>query len=494
MADWMTQRMANSQRRAIGNVQLLEPWAPQPQLGLDVFGQPLPYIDLTKDDAVAQELNRLLAPVPAVAAALGWGAQQQAAQQQAAQAQGQPLQPPTVPTFSPPPQLQGLPLPPAPKLPEPPKPLVDTLTPYPQLPPFEPPRREWQDVAAQVLAGIINPDILPFATQAFEKAYQERVAEARDRYERAAANALNAWQARRQAELADAQAQQEYQQQLAQLQNQYQQAVYGTQAQNIQAQNEQALREWQAQQAYNQWAYEQQWRAYDKDEQRRLQEAQKQADRELRQELQRNQMGLSMYNSLMAYAQKPALTASERQTALAAIPALKSVLPPEFHSYLDALGRTIKAKPSVPEQNLDIERQKAANAIQQGWQRIRQGEERLALARQKAAQGDKKGAWDMLKIANSRIEQLRDNIRQIDTALGKQVRDNLTLQLRYSIMGEERQRLQEQRDQMEQELARLQRERDTLESQLLFRQPAQPLPGVTREMVINGKKAKVTVR
>jgi hypothetical protein len=82
--------MANTRRRAIGNVQLLEPWAMQPQLGLDALGQPLPYIDLSKDDAVAQELNRLLAPVPAVAAALGWAATQQLAQQQAAQAQGQP--------------------------------------------------------------------------------------------------------------------------------------------------------------------------------------------------------------------------------------------------------------------------------------------------------------------------------------------------------------------------------------------------------------------
>jgi hypothetical protein len=138
MMDWVSQRMANTQRRAVGNVQLLQPWAMQPQLGLDVFGQPLPYIDLSKDDVVAQELNRLLAPVPAVAAALGWGAQQMAQQQAQAQAQGQPAptapQPPTVPAFTPPPQLQALPLPPAPQLPPPPQPLAETLTPYPQLP------------------------------------------------------------------------------------------------------------------------------------------------------------------------------------------------------------------------------------------------------------------------------------------------------------------------------------------------------------------------
>jgi len=129
--DWASQRWVNTRRRAIGNVQLLEPWAMQPQLGLDALGQPLPYIDLSKQDVVADELNRLLAPVPAVAAALGWGAQQQAAQQQAAQAQGQPappqqIQPPSIPAFTPPPQLKDLPLPPAPKLPEPPKSLVDT--------------------------------------------------------------------------------------------------------------------------------------------------------------------------------------------------------------------------------------------------------------------------------------------------------------------------------------------------------------------------------
>ena len=479
--DWASQRWLNTRRRAIGNVQLLEPWAMQPQLGLDALGQPLPYIDISKDDAVAQELNRLLAPVPAVAAALGWGAQQLAQQQAQAQAQGQPAptapQPPTVPAVTPPPQLKDLPLPPAPQLPEPPKSLVETLTPYPQLPPFEAPRREWQDVVAQVLAGIINPDILPFATQAFEKAYQERVAEARDRYERAAANALQAWQARRQAELADAQAQQQYQQQLAQLQNQYQQNVYQTQAQNIQQQNEQALREWQAKQQYGQWAYEQQWRAYDKEEQRRMQEEQKKLDRELRQELQRNQMGLSMYNSLMAYAQKPALTAAERQTALAAIPALKSILPPEFHPYLDSIAQTIQAKPSVPEQNLDIMRQKAEAAIKQGWEKIRQGEQRLALARQKAQQGNNKDAWTALKEVRLQAEQARDNIRQINESLGRTIDNIYTGRREPAIQGPERENLIRQRSQLEQRLQKLEQQQEILERQLLFGTPTpQPQP------------------
>ena len=481
MMDWASQRMANTQRRAIGNVQLLQPWAMQPQIALDALGQPLPYIDLSKQDVVAEELNRLLAPVPAVAAALGWGAQQMAQQQAQAQAQGQPAptapQPPTVPAFTPPPQLKDLPLPPAPQLPEPPKSLVETLTPYPQLPPFEAPRREWQDVVAQVLAGIINPDILPFATQAFEKAYQERVAEARDRYERAAANALQAWQARRQAELADAQAQQQYQQQLAQLQNQYQQNVYQTQAQNIQQQNEQALREWQAKQQYGQWAYEQQWRAYDKEEQRRMQEEQKKLDRELRQELQRNQMGLSMYNSLMAYAQKPALTAAERQTALAAIPALKSILPPEFHPYLDSIAQTIQAKPSVPEQNLDIMRQKAEAAIKQGWEKIRQGEQRLALARQKAQQGNNKDAWTALKEVRLQAEQARDNIRQINESLGRTIDNIYTGRREPAIQGPERENLIRQRSQLEQRLQKLEQQQEILERQLLFGTPTpQPQP------------------
>jgi hypothetical protein len=486
--------MANTQRRAIGNVQLLQPWAMQPQIALDALGQPLPYIDLSKQDVVAEELNRLLAPVPAVAAALGWAAQQLAQQQQAAQAQGQPAptapQPPTVPAFTPPPQLQGLPLPPAPKLPEPPKPLVDTLTPYPQLPPFEAPRREWQDVAAQVIAGLVNPDILPFATQAFEQAYQQRVAEARDRYERAAANALNAWQARRQAELADAQAQREYQQQLAQLQNAYQQAVYGTQARNIEAANEQALRNWQAQQQYGQWAYEQQWRAYDKEEQRRLAEEQKKADRELRQELQRNQMGLGMYNSLMQYATKPALTAAERQTALAAIPALKAVLPKEFHSYLDAVGQTIQAKPSVPEQNLDIERQKAEAAIKQGWEKIRLAQQRLALAGQRLAQGNGKDAWNALKMASSQVEQLRDNIRQIDVALGRFVPDPISLTQRPAIMGPERDRLMAQRDAMEKELKKVEEKRNALESRLLAGMTG-TAPAERTTLTVNGKKVEI---
>jgi hypothetical protein len=487
MMDWASQRWLNTRRRAIGNVQLLQPWAMQPQIALDALGQPLPYIDLSKQDVVAEELNRLLAPVPAVAAALGWAAQQLAQQQQAAQAQGQPAptapQPPTVPAFTPPPQLQALPLPPAPKLPEPPKPLVDTLTPYPQLPPFEAPKRDWQDVAAQVIAGLVNPDILPFATQAFEKAYQERVAEARDRYERAAANALQAWQARRQAELADAQAQQQYQQQLAQLQNQYQQAVYGTQAQNIQQQNEQALRNWQAQQQYGQWAYEQQWRAYDKEEQRRLAEEQKKADRELRQELQRNQMGLGMYNSLMQYATKPALTAAERQTALAAIPALKAVLPKEFHQYLDTVGQTIKAKPSVPEQNLDA-------AIKQGWEKIRLAQQRLALAGQRLAQGNGKDAWNALKMASSQVEQLRDNIRQIDVALGRFVPDPISLTQRPAIMGPERDRLMAQRDAMEKELKKVEEKRNALESRLLAGMTG-TAPAERTTLTVNGKKVEI---
>ena len=483
MNDWISQRMANTQRRAIGNVQLLQPWALPPQLGLDVFGQPLPYIDLSGTDVVAQEINRLLAPVPAVAAALGWGAQQ-AAQQAQAQAQGQAAptqpQPPSIPEFKAPPALKDLPLPPPPKLPEPPKSLAESLTPYPQIPEFQPPRREWTDVAAQVIAGLINPDILPYAPQAFEKAYQERVAEARDRYERAAANALNAWQARRQLELADAQAQREYQQQLAQLQNQYAQSQYQAQLANIQQANEQAQREWQAQQAYNQWAYEQQWRAYDKEEQRRLAEEQKRADRELRQELQKNQMGLSMYNSLMQYATKPALTAAERQTALAAIPALKSVLPPEFHGYLDAVGKTIRAKPSVPEQRLDIDRMKAQAAIQQGWARIRQGKQRLAIARQKAAQGATKDAWQALKELRLQAEQARDNIRQIDESLGRTI-DNIYAGRREpAIQGQERENLMRQRDQMQQRLMELEQAQRQLEQQLLFRLPAPQQPATPK--------------
>ena len=448
------------QQQAASNLYLTQPWAMQPQLGLDALGQPLPYIDLSKQDVVAQELNRLLAPVPAVAATLGLTAQ------------------PTVPAFSPPPQLKDLPLPPAPKLPEPPKSLAETLTPYPQLPEFQKPERAWQDVASQVIAGLVNPDILPYATQAFEQAYQQRVAEARDRYERAAANALNAWQAKRQLELADAQAQREYQQQLAQLQNQYQQNVYQTQAQNIQQENEQALRKWQAEQAYNQWAYEQKRRAYEKAEEGRRQEEQNRLNREIRLELQKNEIAKGMYDSVMAIYQKPLLTAAERQTALAAIPALKAVLPPEFHEFLDQVGATIQAKPSVPELNLDIERKKAEDAIRQGWAKIKQGDQQLALAQKRLAQGNNKDAWNALRAANTEIEQLRDNIRQISEALGRTVPNQLTMKNEPAIKGQERERLELQRFQMEQRLQSLEQRRDLLEQQLIFGQPApqQPKP------------------
>jgi len=448
------------QQQAASSLYLTQPWAMQPQLGLDVFGNPLPHVDLSKDDVVAQELNRLLAPVPAVAATLGLAAQ------------------PTVPPFTPPPQLKDLPLPPAPKLPEPPKSLVETLTPYPTIPEFQKPERAWQDVAAQVLAGLINPEILQYAAPAFEQAYQQRVAEARDRYERAAANALNEWQAKRQLELADAQAQQQYQQQLAQLQNQYQQAVYGTEVQNIQAQNEQALRNWQAQQAYNQWAYEQKRRAYEKAEEGRRQDEQNRLNRELRLELQKNDIARGIHDGLMKIYQKPALTAAERQTALEVIPTLKSILPEEFHDYLDQVAVTIKAKPSVPEQNLEIERQKAEAAIKQGWEKIRQGDQKLALARQRLAQGNNKDAWNALRAANTEIEQLRDNIRQISEALGRTVINQFTMKSEPAIKGQERERLELQRFEMTQRLQRLEQRRDLLEQQLIFGQPApqQPKP------------------
>jgi len=448
------------QQQAVSNLQLTQPWAMQPQLGLDALGQPLPYIDLSKQDVVAQELNRLLAPVPAVAATLGLTAQ------------------PTVPAFSPPPQLKDLPLPPAPKLPEPPKSLAETLTPYPTIPEFQPPKREWQDVVAQVVAGLINRDILPYATQAFEQAYQQRVAEARDRYERAAANALNAWQAKRQLELADAQAQREYQQQLAQLQNQYQQNVYQTQAQNIQQENEQALRKWQAEQAYNQWAYEQKRRAYEKAEEGRRQEEQNRLNREIRLELQKNEIAKGMYDSVMAIYQKPLLTAAERQTALAAIPALKAVLPPEFHEFLDQVGATIEAKPSVPELNLDIERQKAEAAIRQGWEKIQQGRDKLALAQKRLEKQDYPGAMQVLKLFSQQISQIRNEIRQIDTALGKQVNDFYGRRV-YAIQGPERDRLYQQRNQLDQELQGLQSQYDEMVRSVLFGQPPrapQPQP------------------
>ena len=187
-------------------------------------------------------------------------------------------------------------------------------------------------------------------------------------------------------------------------------------------------------------------------------------------------MGLNMYNSLMAYAQRPALTASERQTAIASIPALKSVLPSEFHGYLDAIGRTIQAKPSVPEQRLDIDRQRAAAAIQQGWARVRQGEARLALAREKAAQGQSKEAWNALKELRLQAEQARDNIRSIDVALGRTIDNIYSGQREYAIQGPERENLIRQRAEMQQRLAELEQAQRQLEQQMLFKQQPNQQP------------------
>jgi uncharacterized phage infection (PIP) family protein YhgE len=157
---------------------------------------------------------------------------------------------------------------------------------------------------------------------------------------------------------------------------------------------------------------------------------------------------------------------------------LKSILPEEFHDYLDQVATTIKAKPSVPEQNLDIERQKAEAAIKQGWEKIRQGDQKLALARQKAQQGNNKDAWNALRAANTEIEQLRDNIRQISEALGRTVINQFTMKSEPAIKGQERERLELQRFEMSQRLQRLEQRRDLLEQQLIFGQPApqQPKP------------------
>jgi uncharacterized phage infection (PIP) family protein YhgE len=185
-----------------------------------------------------------------------------------------------------------------------------------------------------------------------------------------------------------------------------------------------------------------------------------------------------MYDSLMSIYQKPALTAAERQTALAAVPALKAVLPPEFHEFLDQVAVTIKAKPSVPEQNLEIERKKAEAAIRQGWAKIKQGDQQLALAQKRLAQGNNKDAWNALRAANTEIEQLRDNIRQISEALGRTVPNQLTMKNEPAIKGPERERLELQRFEMTQRLQRLEQRRDLLEQQLIFGQPApqQPKP------------------
>ena len=214
-----------------------------------------------------------------------------------------------------------------------------------------------------------------------------------------------------------------------------------------------------------------------------MQEEQRKADRDLRQELQKNQMGMGMYNSLMSYATKPALTAAERQTALAAIPALKAVLPKEFHHYLDTVGQTIKAKPSVPEQNLDA-------AIKQGWEKIRLAQQRLALAGQRLAQGNGKDAWNALKMASSQVEQLRDNIRQIDVALGRFVPDPISLTPRPAIMGPERDRLMAQRDAMEKELKKVEEKRNALESRLLAGMTG-TAPAERTTLTVNGKKVEI---
>jgi len=127
---------------------------------------------------------------------------------------------------------------------------------------------------------------------------------------------------------------------------------------------------------------------------------------------------------------------------------------------------------------LDIERKKAEAAIRQGWAKIKQGDQQLALAQKRLAQGNNKDAWTALRAANTEIEQLRDNIRQLTEALGRTVTDQLTLKKVPAIQGPERERLEIQRIEMTQRLQKLEQRRDLLEQQLLFGQPApqQPKP------------------
>jgi len=173
--------------------------------------------------------------------------------------------------------------------------------------------------------------------------------------------------------------------------------------------------------------------------------------------------------------QKPALTAAERQTALEVIPTLKSILPEEFHDYLDQVATTIKAKPSVPEQNLEIERQKAEAAIKQGWEKIQQGRDNLALAQKRLEKRDYPGAMQVLKLFSQQISQIRNEIRQIDTVLGKQVNDFYGRRV-YAIQGPERDRLYQQRNQLDQELQGLQARYDEMVRSVLFGQPRAPQP------------------
>ncbi|GIV18726.1 MAG: hypothetical protein KatS3mg023_0477 [Armatimonadota bacterium] len=382
-----------------------------------------------------------------------------------------------MPAYTPPPAPQPIPAPPAFTPPPPPK--LFGLPPLPSVP--EPGKQwSWSDFIPALVAAATNQDALPAIASGIEQALQTREQRAMNRYERAMQNALREWQAKAQAEQMNTQLQNAYQQQAYESQLQHQQNVYQTQAANIQQQNQYAQQRWASEQEYKQWEWGQKLGILGRLADREMQAEERELQRQLQAEMKNNQFALNAFNTILGYASKPQLTATERQSALQ----LADVLAQQFPTWaalFEGMKASIKVKPSVPEQNLDIQRQKAQAAIlqaneriKQGWARVRQGEARLRMAQDKASAGNAKEALQQLKAMNSDIGKLEDDIKSLRGQL--YAKDNVTLNFVINDPAE-RERITRDMNRMIAERDRLITARDALSRQILFSQtPAQPKP------------------
>lgn len=382
-----------------------------------------------------------------------------------------------MPGFTPPPQPQ--PVPPPPRFTPPPQPKLYEMPEMPVIP--EPGRQwSWSDFLPALFAAVSNQDALPYVAQGIEQALQSREQRALNRYERAMQNALREWQAKMQVQQMNTQLLNQHQQQVYEAQQQAQQAAYQAQLANIQQQNQYAQQRRASEQEYKQWEWGQKLGILGRLADREMQAEERELQRQLQAEMKNNQFALNAFNTILGYASKPQLTATERQSALQ----LADVLAQQFPTWaalFEGMKASIKVKPSVPEQNLDIQRQKAQAAIlqaneriKQGWARVRQGEARLRMAQDKASAGNAKEALQQLKAMNSDIGKLEDDIKSLRGQL--YAKDNVTLN--YVINDPaERERITRDMNRMIAERDRLITARDALSRQILFSQtPAQPKP------------------
>ncbi len=364
-----------------------------------------------------------------------------------------------MPGFTPPPQPQ--PVPPPPRFTPPPQPKLYEMPEMPVIP--EPGRQwSWSDFLPALFAAVSNQDALPYVAQGIEQALQSREQRAMNRYELAMQNALREWQAKVQAEQMNTQLQNAYQQQAYESQLQHQQAVYQTQAANIQQQNQYAQQRWASEQEYKQWEWGQKLGILGRLADREMMMEERELNRQLQAELKDNQLAMTAYNSLMEYVSKPQLSAAERQSALQLADSLAAQFP-KWQPLFEGMKQSIKVKPSVSEQKLDIQWQDVQRKVNEGQQRIALARAKLQQAQAKAAKGQYQDALKEWKSLNEQIGRLEDDIRAVVKQMNETRIDPISLREEYVIKDPGvRQRIQQDLQRMEAERDRLIRARDNL--------------------------------